>query len=431
MPVSTRSTSCSPVKKSNPANTRTQQQDDPKDAVKIFLLPANLTDDARILNLRHPRDLLSRKFLFCPSNGLYEMTRVSHAPSEYRSMILAPTAPEDGRKITREEQDALAGSGKITKEAQLFVATPFDLMFILLSILPSVLLGTAKPLFQPLDDLFENILPEDRHLQYIINQGRSIVESKMTELCDSVDAADEVMFRVNERKFYTAIQKKVEQMIATGLPLSLEERFVTRALEKPILSIKREESTTTTQTTTSTGDADADTPGEGFDSQSTAVSSAPSMVFSDASHTTSVTTVAADIAEPSLIDLQRKKVALDFITSSYMTTDIASKVTSHFAGSDSPIDFRPLVEHMAELAKLRAEAAASRSFGDFSRKRGLDEEEAAQERKEKKQKQEEDEKKRKAGTSRGVKELAKVNVSGMKKMSDFFSKKPTATKAKS
>jgi len=57
----------------------------------------------------------------------------------------------------------------------------------------------------------------------------------------------------------------------------------------------------------------------------------------------------------------------------------------------------------------------------------LDDEEATDVRAEKKRKQEEEDRKKKMGESRGVRDLKKVNVTGMKKMSDFFTKKP-ATK---
>jgi hypothetical protein len=68
------------------------------------------------------------------------------------------------------------------------------------------------------------------------------------------------------------------------------------------------------------------------------------------------------------------------------------------------------------------DALASRSLGDFSRKRSLVAEDG-ETRAEKKRKEDEDEKRKKANQSRGVQALKKVNVSGMKKMSDFFKKK--------
>jgi hypothetical protein len=84
------------------------------------------------------------------------------------------------------------------------------------------------------------------------------------------------------------------------------------------------------------------------------------------------------------------------------------------------VDFKPLDEYLERLAKLRQEAAAVRS-SDFSRKRAADEEQ--DERAEKRRRQEAEEKAKKANMSRGVKNLMKVNTSGMKKMSDFFKKK--------
>jgi hypothetical protein len=91
------------------------------------------------------------------------------------------------------------------------------------------------------------------------------------------------------------------------------------------------------------------------------------------------------------------------------------------ASQPSTVDFAPLDSHLAHLAKLRQDALAARSLGDYSRKRALDEDNET--RAEKKQKLDEEEKRKKAGESRGVKALKKVNVTGMKKMSDFFKKK--------
>ena len=80
---------------------------------------------------------------------------------------------------------------------------------------------------------------------------------------------------------------------------------------------------------------------------------------------------------------------------------------------------------------MRAEALSTRSLSDFSKKRNLDDDdEAAEERAEKKRKQEEDDKRKKSQESRGVRDLKKVNVSGMKKMSDFFAKKGPTAKSK-
>lgn len=60
-----------------------------------------------------------------------------------------------------------------------------------------------------------------------------------------------------------------------------------------------------------------------------------------------------------------------------------------------------------------------------------DDDEAIESRAEKKRKKEEDEKRKKAGESRGVKDLKKVDTTGMKKLSDFFGKGAAGSKKKS
>jgi hypothetical protein len=429
--VTTRSASTSPVKKVAPACYKTTHIVQ-EEAPKLLLVPANLSLEARIVSLRHPRDGSSKRFLFCPTHGLYEFTRVSHPPTEYRSMLFSRASREEQDNAPPAMRTSAISDGYIVKDAQMLVASVFDLCFVLLALLPSSMTGTANAMLQPLDDLFENLEDEDRHFHYILKHGRQHVEKAMVKICDTFEAG-EVMYKISEQKTVALLQQKVLSIVEKGLPASMEERFVTRALETPVLSVKREESTLII-TKEDSADMDEEMKAESFDTQSTVASSTPSVVFSEVSATTSTTIVENTEAEGppgAILHLQRQRVALDFIIGSYLPSNVAETVQASFAASDSPIDFKPLVEHMASLAKLKAEALATRSLGDFSRKRGLDEEEAAEERAEKKRKQEEDEKKRKANTSRGVKELAKVNVTGMKKMSDFFLKKPATSRTKS
>ena len=114
------------------------------------------------------------------------------------------------------------------------------------------------------------------------------------------------------------------------------------------------------------------------------------------------------------------RVAFNFICSSYVAPPIADMLKGHLAKATDLVDFKPLDEYLERLTKLRQEAAAARTT-DFSRKRPSDEED--DERAEKRRKKEAEEKAKKANISRGVKNLMKVNKSGMKKMSDFFKKK--------
>ena len=99
-------------------------------------------------------------------------------------------------------------------------------------------------------------------------------------------------------------------------------------------------------------------------------------------------------------------------------------MTSLLSTSTTP-NFAPLTEHLSAIAKLKSEAAALRSISDnISRKRQLEyDEDKIAEREEKKRKKEEEDKKKKS-EGRGIKALKKVDTTGMKKMSAFFSVKP-------
>jgi hypothetical protein len=163
-----------------------------------------------------------------------------------------------------------------------------------------------------------------------------------------------------------------------------------------------------------------------IDSQSSAATIAPSAVFSEVSSTTSVGTVVPETISPELLELQKKRTVLDFLLESYVPDTIAERLRARLAAKDSSINFAPLEDHLRSLSALRAEALSSRSIGDFSRKRGLEDDETAELRAEKKRKQEEEDKKKRLGESNGVRALKKVDVSGMKKMSHFFAKKPAA-----
>jgi hypothetical protein len=425
----TRSAASSPVKPttSHPVDTPPIQAHEPR---KLLLIPTGLSTDARILVLPHPRDYSKKRFLFCPSKGLFEFTRVAAPSTEHRSILLANNIHTDEPSDV-EPNDC--DNGYINKDAQLLVATPFDLFFLLLPLLPSSMTTSGKILFQPLDDLLESVTSEDKHLQYIVQHGRHIIERSLYHFCDAIDAGDEKMFRLNEEKTVGLIARKVQKVVQTGFPVSLEERFVTRALEAPVLSVKREESSVSAVVDAPIPSAeDAEDKSESFDSQSTTASTAPSMVFSEVSVASSVTTITSDPIPENIKHLQRLKTAQDFVLASYMPPTLSHILQEKVREAKCLADFNPLDQHIKRLAELRAAAGASRSIGDFSRKRGnADDDEAAEERAEKKRKQEEDEKRKKAGESRGVRELKKVNVSGMKRMSDFFSKKPATAKAKS
>ncbi|KIW93738.1 uncharacterized protein Z519_05053 [Cladophialophora bantiana CBS 173.52] len=430
MPVATRAGSASPVKKpfEDTAAVTTNLQREP---LKHFILPRDISDQARFLLLRHPRDGSAQRFLFCPDKGLFHFSRISAPTMDPRSLLFTACHPERLQTHLRRLQDEcqrglLLSKGYISKSADFYTAAPFDLVFILV---PLVLPGTAdggKALFQPIDDLLEQQTQDDKELRYLMAHGRTMVENAMLMLCDTIEVGGQQMYRPSEEKTLRVIIQKVNNAVDRGLPASLQEKFVTRALEAPILSLKREEILGSTQTGPLPGDED-DFALDSLDSQSSATSTAQSAIFSEVSTTSSIRSVDPEPVSKELFELQKRRVVLDFILASYLPGPIAERLRARFAAQDSVINFAPLEDHLRSLDTLKAEALASRSMMDFSRKRGLEDDEAAESRSEKKRKQEEEERKKKLGESRGVRELKKVNVSGMKKMNDFFPKKPTAT----
>jgi hypothetical protein len=426
MGARTRSPTSSPVKPSAKNVEPRKEQNEP---LKFFVLPKDSSADARFLLLQDPRNGSRKRFFFCPRKGLHEFTKVTAPSIDPRSILFVPSAIVEIEKLSdgvpERPTQIDRSTGYVNKAADFFIATPFDAAFLLLPILMPR--DGKKTLFQPLDDILENQLDEDEHLKYMFVHGRQYLANAMDRICDKVEADDESMYRLNEEKLVKYILAKCERVVGKGLPTSMEDRFVTRALEPPVLSIKREESDSTAvkSTTGELTEAEMDS----FDTQSSTASTAPSTVFSEATSITTVGITGEDDATAKIRHLQRLRISFTFITSSYTSASTSARLMLLLDSEKSSVDFAPLKTHLAHLAELRAEAAASRSVGDFSRKRNLDDEDFNETREEKKRKLAEEEKRKRAGESMGVRALKKVDVSGMKKMSAFFTK--AAPKAKS
>ncbi|KAL4896933.1 ribonuclease H2, subunit B [Aspergillus ambiguus] len=388
---------------------------------KTFILPSAATTDARLIQLPNPctGDLAS--YFFCPKLGVYEFTVVKTPPHDPRSVLF--TQPAEG--VTR---------GSISKAAELLVATPVDVLFFVIPLLAPTSSGQAKGLFQPLDDIIDSQDELPGHLRHVLYNEtfRGTLQSRAEAICDSVEAGDEKMLRFSELKLLKELLGKTERMVAQGLPPSLEERFIRQALATPLLAVKREDAGDNGSSTGATADGESESQ-EAKDTPSTTnTTSTPSVSTpSGESASTPATELPPEesTTPANITHLLRVSTALTFMKECYLAEDMRARIDELLAGAESPLDFTPLKEHLEQLAKLRAEALASRSLGDFSRKRTLEDEDAAESRAEKKRRKEEEEKKKKAGQSRGVRELKKVDTSGMKKMSDFFGK--AATKKKS
>lgn len=387
---------------------------------KVFILPSKATPEARIVTLPNPRSSQPARYLACPETGIYEFTRIAAPKSEPRSWLIEATAVANK-----------AGSGtQVTMGSELFVATAVDPLFLVLPALADAKaskgLDEPKRLFLSSDDHLDKLPQESSHMSEILrwDATRQLIESRMGAVCDTVEAGDERMFRLNEAKLLDVILQKAKRMSENGLPPSMEEKFVKKVLEAPLMH--RVVRATDSQVTSS-ADSGASTPQpDSATSQSTAsttetdassVSQASTAATSTAGEQVEETLVAAIEASAEIVRLQRLKTAFGFICASYVTPVLADRLQQGFSGL---VDVSLLNDYLGSVEKLRSETMAVRTQ-DYSRKRNLDEEED-EARMEKKRKLEE-EKKKKASESRAVRELKKVNTSGMKKLSHFFQKK--------
>lgn len=394
---------------------------------RVFILPKKATSEARIVTLQNPRYSKPTRYLVCPEAGFFEFTKIAAPKATPRSWLLQQTKNENGSKLDTQ----------VTKSADLYIASPIDPLFL---ILPALIAKDSsadnkKRMFLSSDDYFDSLseMPDSdahNHLSEILSwsQTRQLLEARMASVCDTVEAGDEHMFRLNESKLLSEVLSKAKRMAEHGLPKSMEDEFVTKALEAPILSVRSTAAPVSTITTEDESSG-TNTPSlESADSQSSISSvETTTTTVSDASTTATEFSCGdknevtnAMSAPPEVVSLQKLRTSFDFICSGYLPPSLGKLLKSQLL-SAKDADFKPLEEYLAKLAELRQKAAAARITTDYSRKRSRDEED--DEKAEKKRKKDEEEKVKKANVSRGVKELKKVNTTGMKKLSEFFKKK--------
>ncbi|PYI05917.1 hypothetical protein BO78DRAFT_138679 [Aspergillus sclerotiicarbonarius CBS 121057] len=365
--------------------------------LKTFILPSSASADARFVTLPNPRTTSPTRYFFSPNLGVYEFTVVASPPHAPRSTLFAPN-PDSPTSTSRQAH--------ISKKAELLVATPIDILFFLVPLLSAP--QKTKGLFQPLDDIIDSqdeLLPHLRHVLYD-ETFRAILHDRAAAICDFVEAGDEKMFRFNETKLLTELVAKADRMVSMGLPPSLEERFVKQALATPLMAVKRENVAAVGENKENEDEGETEQEKTSADESTTTKEQVPEGLS----------------APDGVADLLRISTALAFMKECYLSKEMSGRMDELLAAPETPRDFKPMRDHLEVVAKLRAEALASRSLGDFTRKRSAEDQEAAESRAEKKRRQEEEEKKKKAGESRGVRDLKKVNTTGMKKMSDFFGK---------
>jgi len=440
MARTTRSAKAAPSEKAESTDSTSQPKyslpEESKYPPKLFILPNQLTKDALIVSLPNPRYSKPTRYLACPETGIYEFTTISAPTTTPRSWLVESKAGQ--LKEGQADNTSNQFQAHITNGADLFVATPIDPVFLLLPGLfgPTNTKSDAKRLFLSSDDHFDALTGTPSDLSEVLRcaKSRALLEARMEAVSDAVDAGDEKMFRLSEKKLVQLILSKAKVMSLGSLPRSMEEKFVTKALEAPLLTqqsaavvveLKQVVETvvpTTGSSTPNTESAESQSSVSTVESTATTVTEASTTATSVDGESAGDGVVAAMRASSEVTSLQRLRVAFNFICASYVPPSVTNRLQELLKDPKAAgIDFAPLESYLEELAKARAEAAASRSMTDYSRKRALDDEE--EEVRAEKRRKAEEEKKRKANESRGVKNLRKVNTTGMKKMSDFFKKK--------
>ncbi|KAG6054036.1 hypothetical protein E4U17_004138 [Claviceps sp. LM77 group G4] len=402
----------------------------------VFILPKAATSEARVVTLPHPRSGRTSRYLFCPESGIYEFTKFSapkHAPT---SWLIEPRPGSDENVLDGEKGPPQT---EVISNGAMYVATRIDPLFLVLPALVDVKIDKKsdekKRLFLCSDDHFDKLPQQDSHFSDMLRCDaiRTLIESRMEAICDTVDAGDEKMFRLSEKKLLATIIEKAKQMGEGGLPPSMEEKFVTKALEAPVLLSRNVAMPSQPQSKAEdAADAGNSTPGTETRTPLTTpatmsdsslelhASIAPTSFVEEADGVDIAS--AALQASPDVIVLQRLRVAFDFLCSRYIPSAAAELLRTQLTQvEESSVDFAPLEKYMASLTERRAEAVAASSVANYSSKRPRDEEQDEL-RQEKKRKLEE-EKKRKANQSRGVRDLKKVNTSGMMRLSHFFKAK--------
>lgn len=436
------------LKSSDPSTTTSTIPMDAQEPRRLLVLPRNASSNASIVTLAHPRTLEPTRYYFCPDTGIYEFTRIAAPKASLRSCFLSPTEvlkidDEQGQcagkgedtDTTQTSQD-VKNNGYVVKTGELLAATPVDLLFLLLPVLwpkpTSTKSDLPKTLFLSCEDLMEHLAEISKDFGAIAQNVamRDCMQRRLNDTCDFVEVGDEKMYRLSQTKFLQQLCVKATRAVSRGLPVSMEENFVLKALETPILSAKRPDVPVLNTSPSDDCISGAPTPALSESQSSTVTLLSEDSIASENTDVTVPDQPFHSEIPPEVIQQLRLKTVISYMLDAYCPTQLASAIKALLASVDSPVDLKRCDEYLAQVAKLRAKAQASRSLGDFTRKRSMNEDDETREsRDEKKRKKEDEEKRKKAGTSKGVRDLQKVNTSGMKKMSDFFSK--AAAKKKS
>ncbi|KAK6538826.1 hypothetical protein TWF694_010391 [Orbilia ellipsospora] len=324
-------------------------------------------------------------------------------------------------------------SSLIIKDAHLYLTTPIDPIYLLV---PHLTSDKTSRNFLSLEDLLDGH-SESSTWSKILKlhpPAEKLLQSRLLTICDTVEAADEVMYRINTKKLTDLLLSRV-QSVAKSLPPSLT-KHINRKLSKP-LGAQARSWRRQVQQDTSGGivddaeleDDSKETGGETQEVESQLRREASRLNLNEESGTntpaeidTQVTAVVEEeslLPPPEILWISQLGHAVQFMQN-YVPSSV---YTALVAEVHRLYPIEPLEAYQEELKTLRAAASQAMDFTMSHTKRtiedlegGVSREEA--EREKKRKKKEADGKK-----SQAVKKLEKVNTTGMKKMTAFFKKK--------
>ncbi|RKF82348.1 putative ribonuclease h2 subunit b protein [Golovinomyces cichoracearum] len=402
---------------------------------QVLILPNDTSENARLISLKNPRCSKSSRYLICPVKGLFELKEVAGNTSLRRSWFLHPDIEGKPKDKKLDEIDIYSEpTGHTMQRADLLIATAIDPLFIILpSLMPLPEIKSSKSLkklFLSRDEYLERLISHSPQISNFLETSsmRELFSYRIAAVCDMLDVDGEKLYRMNEDKLVEELLRKAMKMANGGLPTSIEESIVKRSLEIPNTGMKYEEDhqpvhradgakvgsslgleTSHRQGSLSSNICDAKASKVPTDRSPTpAKSIAPEHEQQEA------------VLELEIINLLRTRVSLSYIFSNYISPHICEILREKLIKSKTLIDFGPLDVRLAHVSKLRQNSLCARSNDDFSRKRSRLDDGEPNFKVEKKSKEES--KKSNAICSRGVKVLKKANISGMKKMSEFFKK---------
>ena len=394
---------------------------------QLFILPESATSTARFVSLANPATSQLNRYLYCPKTGFYEFKQFGQPKSVPTSFLLAredgtdascTSGAQAGNTQNEESRDGdNEGSNKnyILDSSYILLATPIDPMFFLTPLITPGIINnkTGRPhLARLAEDHLETLGHSSRHMAQLLKRRnvRVLLEKRMEEVSQMDDVGGETLYRFNALLLLDLLVEKAKRATRGGVwPQSLE-RHVMQQLETPATkaALRNAESRESAQSSKD---------GASEEVASNANESQEPIEPPSQRNTT---------ASKEVIQKLRIRTALEFLLSSYIAPELR-KYLQRVISSNSRCDFKDLDVHLNQIEKLKEEARVLRSLSDTitHKRKGLEDDEARESRAEKKRKKEEEDKRTKA-ESRATKELKKVDTSGMKKLSSFFTKKPVS-----